>query len=367
MKRSVFLLFSFLFITELQAQDPPVSQFFLNKLYLNPAYAGINRDANVWLTNRSQWTYVPGRFRTTFATADVGCPDMNLGYGIILYDNVEGEGFLRSTFGHGVLAVHVPFSKNLVGSLGMKFGMGYKRIDWDKLYFSDEIDPIHGFVYPTAATPEPIHSDLILDAGAGAVVRYRWKNRVSFSSWGFSMDHVNRPVESILGANTRIPIRITAQTFHHFRFSGKYSTRAPAYLSAGVIYERQQQHETLVIGGAATFGDHILLGLWYRNKNYMFQGINRESMIANLTVHFDGLTLGYSYDITISNLGIDKTHGSHEITLGYFFFDRYFCAGRGKRTKRSSCYLFEVKTVSRKGFNKPKWGKHSSPWMYVLP
>ena len=127
MKHLILLGFGFLFFMEAQAQDPPVSQFFLNKLYLNPAYAGINRDANVWITNRSQWTYVPGQFRTTFATADVGCPDMNLGYGIILYDNVEGEGFLRSTFGHGVLAVHVPFSKNLVGSLGILRSAGFRR------------------------------------------------------------------------------------------------------------------------------------------------------------------------------------------------------------------------------------------------
>ncbi len=162
-------------------------------------------------------------------------------------------------------------------------------------------------------------------------------------------------------------MRITAQTFHHFRISTKYSTRAPSYLSAGIIYERQQQLETLVLGAAASFGNHLMLGLWYRNKNYTFKGINRESMIINLTTHFDGLTIGYSYDVTISDLGIDKTHGSHEITLGYFFFDRHFCMGRGKKTRRNSCYLFQMKTVSRGGFSKPKWDRHSSPWQYVLP
>ncbi|MBK6904987.1 MAG: type IX secretion system membrane protein PorP/SprF [Saprospirales bacterium] len=92
------LLISILF-SALQAQDPHFSQFFANRVYLNPAYAGLDPGWTVTMNYRNQWFGIPDgdistfnqSFRTYQVTADLQAPCM---FGL---DNVNG-GFALSVF-----------------------------------------------------------------------------------------------------------------------------------------------------------------------------------------------------------------------------------------------------------------------------
>ena len=93
--------------------------FYLNKIGLNPAYTGINRDLQFNMLSRLQWTGLPGKMQTTVASMDVACPKSRLGFGAVFSKDVAGDAFLTKNQGNFSLAVHIPgrYPRNL----GIKF------------------------------------------------------------------------------------------------------------------------------------------------------------------------------------------------------------------------------------------------------
>ena len=98
-KKLILLSLMVMFVLQSKAQDPVYSLFYLNKMALNPAYAGANRDLNLSVMSRMQWTGVPGKMQTTTASLDVACPSSKLGFGAMFYNDQAGEGFLTKTQG----------------------------------------------------------------------------------------------------------------------------------------------------------------------------------------------------------------------------------------------------------------------------
>ncbi len=67
-KIAAFVFICSCLYTIARAQDPLFSQFFLNSLDVNPAYAGVANDPRFFLHYRNQW---PGAFDKEFATYQV--------------------------------------------------------------------------------------------------------------------------------------------------------------------------------------------------------------------------------------------------------------------------------------------------------
>jgi type IX secretion system PorP/SprF family membrane protein len=247
--------------------------------------------------------------------------------------------------------------------LALKFGVGKKYLDWSQLVFSDQLDPIYGNVFQTNANPPGEVSNLIIDASTGAVLRWRWGGSESFSSFGVALNHANRPLESFIGLKTRLPMRTTIHSYHHIKVSSKYSRGAPRYISSGVIFEAQQQMRTLNVGASITFGENMLVGLWYRNRKFLIDHTTRDALIFNATFRHNRFVLGYSYDMTNSELTVGKSHGTHEFNIGFTFYDTHLC--KGSSGPGIDCYLFDNSPPRRS--NKNKRQTRLSPWMYILP
>ena len=152
-KKKLFLLaFMVIVVLQTKAQDPVYSLFYLNKMALNPAYAGANRDLNLSVMTRMQWTGVPGKMQTTTASLDIACPSSKLGFGAMFYNDQAGEGFLTKTQGTFLLSANLPgrYSRRIgirglrgrkyIFSAGLSYGVGQRRVDWSTLVFSDQID-----------------------------------------------------------------------------------------------------------------------------------------------------------------------------------------------------------------------------------
>ena len=78
------------------AQDPSFSQFYANKLYLNPAFAGSQPGLSVSMAYRSQWSYVPGGFKTYNIGVDIQEPLLSSTFGFIALQDQEGAGALKT-------------------------------------------------------------------------------------------------------------------------------------------------------------------------------------------------------------------------------------------------------------------------------
>jgi hypothetical protein len=71
------------------AQDPNFSQFYSNRIYMNPAYAGADPGMRVNLNYRRLWASVPGQFQTFSATMDIADFNISGGIGLIALNSVE--------------------------------------------------------------------------------------------------------------------------------------------------------------------------------------------------------------------------------------------------------------------------------------
>jgi len=69
MKKLYTFTFLLASISVFSQQDPLYSQYMLNPLVINPAYAGLNNNLNIMAGYRTQWTGFDGHPQTVNATA----------------------------------------------------------------------------------------------------------------------------------------------------------------------------------------------------------------------------------------------------------------------------------------------------------
>jgi hypothetical protein len=90
------------------------------------------------------------------------------------------------------------------------------------------------------------------------------------------------------------------------------------YLTPTINYKRQGPFEQLDLG-AYFYVEPILFGVWYRGLPYKpVEGqSNREAIVMMVGVNLlSGLSVGYSFDYTVSQLGI-QSGGAHELSLSW--------------------------------------------------
>lgn len=335
-----------------RAQDPVFSQFNFNKNYMNPAYAGYSEDLSIGFNSRRQWTNVPGTFSTNTFNANMGCGAGRIGLALLGYDHTEGEGYLNTKNAALQMSVNFPgklgrwmghklYRRKFITSAGMSIGVGQKMLDWSKLTFSDQYTPYEGFLgEPSIAHGYAPTSNTMFDVSAGIRTQAEINRKGSYVSMGAAVFHLNRPVESFFDSDNRLPMRYTLHFFTYFqleRFSNK-----PNYLSIGMISDNQSHLKTNTIMVSKDVENYAKMSLGFRRQNFLLIDRNVDAVIIQGLVSFSGFTIGYSYDLTISSLGPQRTFGTHEIGIAYVFGGFGLCKGRGRgRGKKSvdNCFM----------------------------
>jgi type IX secretion system PorP/SprF family membrane protein len=107
--------------------------------------------------------------------------------------------------------------------------------------------------------------------------------------------------------------------------SSKYTKSEDASISPNILF-RQQDNFTQLNMGLYLQKGVLVGGVWYRN---------RDAFIVLLGIQTDYLKIGYSYDVTLSRLGMGSG-GSHEVTLGINFS----CKPKKRSFRTISCPSF---------------------------
>lgn len=324
--------FSFLYSPIIKAQDPSFSQYFNNRLYFNPAYAGIDGALNFSAGYRKQWSKIPGGFTTQFVSVEDFEPCFNSGIGLYLMQDTEGEGILRTQMAAFSYAYVVPIrqGKTLHNiRLGISPYWMQKDIDWSRLTFSDQLDPKEGAIYPTQFQP---FEDIPVNFGginAGFVYRRdkptKWKDDSQLEI-GLAVNHLlnvkfnTGPIESLQGLDTGLYPRISAFLgFYHplFRMTNK---RYVFYLTPQAKYERQGQLQSTTLGANIRY-ETISIGMFYQNSTPFSDWQNTNAFVAYLGFSLgladdQLLDIGLSYDTNAGGLR-SRTGGVFELTLKY--------------------------------------------------
>ncbi len=328
MKRISKISISALFIivfgftqNEAYGQDPEFTQFYANPLYLNPAFAGSRRCPRVALNYRNEWPNISGNFVTMSASYDQKVESLYGGLGlIVLTDNAAQT--LKTTRISAIYAYNQSITRKFSINFGAEATYFQKSLDWNKLTFGDMIDPRRGFVYQTNDTPRGGTASNV-DFSAG-IIGYSEQFFI-----GFAAHHLTEPNESLLRDQNApgLPMKLTFHTGAVIPLdggAGRYM-KSDSWISPNLLYRKQAEFQQLNMGLYVRKGP-LTGGVWYRNK---------DAFIVSMGLESDYFKVGYSYDVTVSKLGV-ASGGSHEVSMG-FNFD---CKPKKKQFRTISCPSF---------------------------
>lgn len=318
-KLSLSLLF-LVAASNLLAQDPTFTQFYSNPVYLNPALAGSSGCPRVALNYRNEWPQLTGNYVTYAAAYDSYFKNISGGIGLIALHDVQGQGTIQTSMIGASYSNYLKVNRKFRLMFGAQAAYYQKYLDWSKLTFGDMIDPRRGFIYQTGDVPRGNGRHGFFDVSAGIV---------GFSKnfyFGAAFHHLNRPDESMILGQSKLPIKITGHLGANIKLGqrGRYSSTT--FLSPNIIYQNQNGFQQLNIGAYLKY-ESFTIGAWYRNK---------DAFILTVGINTDNYRIGYSYDLTVSPLGNGVSGGSHEVSLGI----NLKCKKPARDFRRISCPSF---------------------------
>ena len=373
MKTPSFIIIVTLLLHSLDAsaQDPVLSQFFANRSYLNPAFTGLEAGLQVSATARNQWYGADQGYSFFTTTAEWQEPLWNSGFGITVAHAQEGLAPLEASSA-GLMYSYLISSERSNWHFGLKYALNQRRLDWSKLTFSDQLDPVFGNIYASAVALGR-ESILFHDFSFGVVRRWdsltrsTRKNKYSWRSHiGLAVNHLaslfgDGPDESFLQTGSEVPARITLHggTIIPFEFLQGVGRRIT--LSPNFRFETQGPNP-LNLGKSLTqfsgglyviFLNQFTVGTMYHSRS-PFAGskhTNALSISAGLSSQpqgkkKDNFYLGVSVDVNTSGLGI-RSNNTYELNLRYAFRGMKTFSERGQgggrkvpRGKRLDCPHF---------------------------
>ncbi len=304
----------------LYAQDPIFTQFYSNPVYLNPAFAGSNKCPRIVSNFRNQWPGFSGDFITTSLTYDQYVDKIKGGLGIILMSDQVAK-TLKSNEASFVYSYHQHLSRKFTLNFGIQGTYISKSIDRSNLTFGDMIHPRRGFVLSTQDVINYAPVD-IFDFSAG-ILGYTDKFYV-----GFATHHLTEPSFSYISTNNTsfLNRRYTAHAGTEISLNSKsLFSEEEKSLSPSVLFIKQGDFQQLNFGLYYRKGNYVV-GAWYREG---------DSFIVTAGINTKLLRIGYSYDLTTSQLGV-YSGGSHEISIAL----KLYCAPKKKSLRAMSCPSF---------------------------
>ena len=295
------ILFIFLFISVVllplsgfAQQDPQFTQYMLNMLYYNPAYAGIPGATNFTAIHRSQWLGYTSTFdgagapNTQVISANASLFKLNSGIGFhIVNDNL---GVLNNLEAQASYAYHIGI-KNAKLSIGVRVGFYSQTMDFDKYRYIDPGDPLIGHGQESQIRP---------DLAAG--IYYRAQKYYA----GLSVNHI---IQSNFNfGNTSL--RNALKTHMYFTAGYAYDLNYDIVLKPSVLLKSDLNTYSFELSLLAVLREKLWGGLSYRQSDAMIAIIGYSFMKEG------NLKVGYGFDYIV-NAQEAKQPTSHEFLLSY--------------------------------------------------
>ena len=332
---------SFLFVValvlgtgSLRAQDIHFSQFYLSPLNLNPAMTGVmNCNVRLVANYRNQWapTLRGNAFNTYSASYDQRIPVGRYDYwgvGATFWGDVAGEANFGTTTGK----VSASYSKRMGGDrrsshylvFGAEGGVAQRNVDFLQLRWGSQFNPATSDYDPNLPANEQIFDRtnfMFADMAAGLLWFSTFDENNNFYIGG-AFHHLNTADQSFrTDISDNLYSRITGHAGGEFEMSSRTS------LVPGIIVMAQGPSFTMntgtsirwLLGRARGEYQAFQLGLWARISNQIESGVLTDAAIISTRFDYNSFSLGFSYDITMSELNNAGGTGSFEFALAYKF------------------------------------------------
>ncbi len=298
-------------------QSPQYSQYYASPLYLNPAFTSVSLGLRGNAIYRSQWNSISHRpFNTFSISADYAMDKIHSGVGILATKDKGGTSDLTYSNISALYSYNLHIHDKWVVLAGLQAGYTTFSLDYDELRFRSQFDPEDGFTGTSSGEN--------VSGGARVGVPDFSTGLLAYDKdlWvGVSLHHLNRPTYSFGSSSSEtLPIKLSVHSGVKIPITkGKFTNNErDMSITPSFMYKAQEKFDQLDLGLYVNYNP-IVTGLWFRGLPLIKQHENipnYDAVTVLIGYHQDGLTIGYTYDITISKLG-GSSGGAHEISVGY--------------------------------------------------
>lgn len=326
LRHSIWMVF--FFSLQLHAQDPHFSQYYANAIYLNPAFAGAERCPRLISNYRNQWPGIPGKFSTSSLSYDQHINFLQGGIGLQVLNDMAGDASITTTSVNLMYAYVLNVNRFFSIRTGIQAGFTQKLLDVNKLVFADQLNALKGNLGLPSAETGISQSVTFSDFSAG-MLGYS-KNVYG----GFALHHLTQPNESLIeGSTSNLPMKITVHAGGIIPL--RQNSERTTSLSPNLLFHKQGDF-TQVNVGLYALTRPLTYGLWYRTSVTPDKLEKRDAIIALVGIKQPKYSIGFSYDFTISDIGM-SSGGSLEFSGAYIFPCK---TERPKRYKAVECPQF---------------------------
>jgi type IX secretion system PorP/SprF family membrane protein len=326
----IILLGCLLLISGVRSQDVNFTQYFSTPMYYNPAFTGINTGVRARFLFRNQWPSLPVSYKSYFFSADIG--DRGLpgagGIGLYVNSNNDGVAFIHDLMVALNISVRIPITSYLVSQVGIKAGIGQRRVNWDDLVWSDQLSELYGNIYQSSFVPPDANKRVYPDFGIGGLFLFANQEGNMSGTAGVSLDHVFQPDIAFLSTGDMpLPRKWVAHTELVFTSGGGSANMSsggandPLKINPGILYENQA-HMSFLQAGLNIMKFNVYLGGWFKTTLGNVNGnTSALALLAGYRYNFNedmSIRFIYSYDMQISG-NLSGTGGAHEISLAIEF------------------------------------------------
>lgn len=261
----------------LAAQDPAYQSFAQNRFLFNPSLTG-SYGAQAWkVRSKTQWNNDGGGgYKTVSLLFEETMPCSILDIGAKVNYNEEGAGIYQTLDFGFLTSAFLPFPTGRQhdhnARIGLDFSWGVNTIDFNRLVWSDQLDPKYGNVNPTDfIAPNQGRSAWYLNPGIGVSLRSLWfkkSKKAVMTNVGFAMYRFYSVQDGDLNQSVSV---LGLQSDNPFRFSAFFETEfVPAYygkqfisVRPSLLYQKQGAIDYFETGVRVGYSRSAGLGLFY--------------------------------------------------------------------------------------------------------
>lgn len=291
-----WLLLCIIFVSEAWAQqDPQFTQYMFNQLYINPAHAGLEKNARFSLIHRSQWAGYNASFNdggtlaTQVFTANVFIAPIKSGVGIQVMNDQLGPVTNRDLQLSYAYHVRLPNAKL---SFGVRGGLYNISLDFNRLRALDPNDPL---------ILTGVESQTKFDLAGGVY----YLSRRFFGS--VSVNHLLNTKFDFGSRAIQNRLAYTGYAMAGYRFEvGRNWTVTPSFLVKTDLKVYSFDVSTLI-----NYNERYWGGVAYR-----YQDAVSVLLGADIPYRDNSIRIGYAFDYVLEGQPA-KRPTSHEIFISY--------------------------------------------------
>lgn len=321
----LFSIILFGFYTNVKAQDPIFTQYFMVPETLNPGFSGFMETTNVGILHRTQWPDLNFRVDTNYGFFNTWIEGMNSGVGVSVLSHREKFTNYNFTQINVNYAYKVELTNEWYFRPAIEFGMGTKTYGFQNILLEDQININSGVINPTSVDPLLLNDKVnFFDFTAGMLFN---NENIWF---GAAIRHLNKPNISFTTAgNVPLDRFLSVTTGYEFQMADYFDIAFFPYETKMLFtanYMKQGEYNRLDLGTGLVF-ERLFLGATAATnpgrkaeQSHFLTSIN---LFGGL--RYEHFKFGYSYDFNTSKIG--KTGGIYELSVTYQFDLEAKCFG----------------------------------------